>query len=87
MGDVYGLQMGAMPDGWTPLDAFVVLKCLDEDGNVALLTRSTESLRAWDAVGLLTAALDVERAELRDGFINDEDDEPDDPYPTFGTPE
>lgn len=77
---VYGLNVKPMPDGWTPLEAFVVLKCLDEDGEVALLTRATEGVRAWDSVGMLTAALDTERDNLRAGFIPDdgEDEQSDD---------
>lgn len=79
---VYGLGLDPMPEGWTPLEAFVVLKCLDEDGHVALWTQSTEGVMSWDAVGMLTAALDTQRDDLRQGFIREDDD--DDPFPTFG---
>ena len=75
MSDVYGLEAEPMPEGWTPLEAFTVLKCLDEDGDVALLTRSTDGVRSWDAVGMLTAALDIQRARLRDGFIDDDEND------------
>ena len=75
---VFGLEVEDMPEGWTPLETFVILKCLDEDGDVALLTRSTEPVRSWDAVGMLTAALDVQRHRLRDGFISDEEEDEDD---------
>lgn len=72
---IYGLEAEAMPDGWTPLEAFAVVKCLDEDGDVALLARSTDGVRAWDAVGMLTAALDTQRDQLGKNFIpSDEED-------------
>jgi hypothetical protein len=74
---IYGLEAEEMPDGWTPLEAVAILKCLDETGDVALLLRSTEALRVWDAVGMLTCALDTERAHSQQGFISeDEDDDP-----------
>lgn len=75
MSTIYSLDLEPMPEGWTPLEAFAVIKCLDEDGEVALLTRSTEGIRSWDAVGMLTAALDIQRDMLRCGFIEDDEEE------------
>lgn len=73
--EIYGLEGEPMPAGWTPLEAFVVIKALDEDGDVALLTRSTEGVRVWDAVGMLTCALDTQRAQSGRQFISDSEDE------------
>ncbi len=75
---IFGLEAEPMPDGWTPLEAVVVMKCLDETGEVALLTRSTEALRSWDAVGMLTAALDTQRDDVRANFISDDDEDEED---------
>lgn len=72
---VYGLEIEEMPEGWTPLEACVVLKCLDDEGEVALATRQTDALRVWDVVGMLEAALEVQRLRLRECFITDEGEE------------
>ena len=73
----YGLDVDPVPDGWTPLEAFVVLKCLDEEGHVALLARPTDGIASWDAIGMLTAALDTQRDQVRAGFISDDDEDED----------
>lgn len=74
---VYGLEADALPDAWTPLEAFVVLKCLDDEGGVALVMRATKGLRLWDSVGMLTAALDVQREGMRADFVDDEGEDDD----------
>lgn len=77
MPEVFGLDLEPMPEGWTPLEAFVVLKALDDDGDVALLTRSTDGVRVWDAVGMLTCALDTQRDDAGRTFISDDEDDDD----------
>lgn len=71
-----GLDAQDLPEHWTPLDAIAVIKCLDEDGETALVVRTSDGLRVWDSVGLLTVALDTERERAQDMFVSeDEDDE------------
>lgn len=74
---IFGLHTQEMPQSWTPLDAVVVVRCLDEDGETALLLRTTDGLRCWDAVGMLTAGLDQQRRQVALMF-EDEDDEDED---------
>lgn len=74
-GQVYGLNADPMPKGWTPLEAVVVLKALDEEGEVSLLFRGTDGLAPWDTVGMLIAVLDEERDALRDSSIDEDEDE------------
>jgi hypothetical protein len=31
-----GMTLHPLPDGWTPVEAFVLVKCLDEDGDADL---------------------------------------------------
>jgi hypothetical protein len=72
---IFGLESEPMPDKWTPIEAFAVVKCLDENGEVALLTRATNGISTWEAVGMLTAALDSQRDDLRAAFIVEDDEE------------
>jgi hypothetical protein len=72
---IFGMLTEPIPERWTPFEAIAVLKCLDEDGEVALCLRSTESLRSWDSVGMLTVALDTSRARAAAGFVGDDDDD------------
>lgn len=54
-----------IPEGYTPLDIAFSVKCLDVDGNVTLINGSSETLTAWEKVGMLTSALDDARDEMR----------------------
>jgi len=60
-----------LPDRFTPVEAVAIIKCLDEDGDPALVLRTTEGLTGWEAVGMLTAALDTQRSDLREDFGED----------------
>lgn len=57
MSEVYGLPVTALPDGFIPLSAVVVLRALDQDGDEALVVGTTSDLRTWDAVGMLRCGL------------------------------
>lgn len=67
------LDLEPLPDGWTPLAMYGVVKCLNEDGEVALVTRGSAELTPWECVGMLTAALDSQRQFLQDCFDDEED--------------
>lgn len=72
---VYGLDLDPLPENWTPIEATVIVKCLDQDGVLALVTRHTKGITSWEVVGLLTASLDTERADLQSSFQSDRDDD------------
>lgn len=72
---IYGLDCAPLPDTYTPLEASVVVKCLDDEGDVVLVTRNTESLKIWDRVGMLTVALDMARKDATGAFVADDDEE------------
>lgn len=59
-----------MPEGWTPLEAVVVLECLDEQGTRRIYHCSTETLTEWTMVGMLTGVLDSSREDLKNEFIS-----------------
>jgi hypothetical protein len=55
-----------LPDGWTPLEATVVYKALDELGIVRLGHSSTAAVSGWEVAGMLLWALDGTRDDLRE---------------------
>jgi hypothetical protein len=67
-----GLEVHALDSGWTPLEAFVLVKCLDEEGDVTWAYRTTARLNREELLGALTVQVDVLRKELRDEW-DDED--------------
>lgn len=69
---IFGLEpSSSLPENWTPLDAVAVVKCLDEDGNLAFVIRSTETLSDWECFGLLELAA---KGQARDILKNLSDD-------------
>lgn len=70
---IYGLETRPLPEGYIPLEAVAVIKCLDAEGEPVLLTRSTD-MRIWDSVGMLTVALDQDRQSAIRAYEKDDDD-------------
>lgn len=64
-----------VPEGYTPLEITYAVKCLDPEGHVDLFIGSTETLNPWERVGMLTAALDDARDDMRAPVYIDEVDE------------
>jgi hypothetical protein len=67
-----GLGVFALDDGWTAQQAFVLIKCLDEDGDPVWCFRTTEQLNRNELLG----ALEVQVALLKRELVRlwDEDD-------------
>lgn len=76
---VYGIPADELPEGVVVSDVVCVLKAIDEDGDSGVYLRRTPGLAYWDAVGMLTIALDTLRNQAQEFFNNadepDEDDE------------
>lgn len=72
MATVFGLDVGDLPEGWTPLRAVVVVECIDladnspdSPGAKRLSTRASDETDLWTGIGMLRAAgLDFERQYL-----------------------
>ena len=64
-----------IPENWTPLEAVMSIKCLDEDGDVCLATRKTSGLAPWDAYGMLSYALDDYSSSTLANACSEDDDE------------
>jgi hypothetical protein len=68
MATVFGLEVGDLDDGVTPIEVVVSLKGLDENGRVILYERMSAGLSGWEAIGMLMTHSDGLRAAL----VNDD---------------
>jgi hypothetical protein len=77
MAQAFGLDVGELPDGWQPVEALVIVKCLIPDDSTSkqfpyrLSLRASDGLSMWEAAGMLRVnAADVDAqfvASLSDG--------------------
>lgn len=80
MSRVYGLEMPGegLPEGWIPLEAVVVLKCLNDEGRATLYLNRSDGLTDFEQLGMLSAARrtteDDCNAQWRDRGGEDEDE-------------
>lgn len=75
---VFGLDLPPLEPEHIPLEAVVLIKCLDEDGEPTIEIRSTDGLNSWDRIGMLTVALDVTREQAASCWRPTDDDDDDD---------
>lgn len=69
---IFGLEPSSeLPENWTPLDAVAVVKCLDEDGDLAFVIRSTETLSNWECFGLLEMAAKCQANDILNDIQDD----------------
>lgn len=62
---IFGMNVqDGLPDKATPIDGIAIVKYLDEEGVVSWLISSTEGLSDMEALGLLTAAQELQKAEI-----------------------
>ena len=59
-----GAKVHALEPGWTPLQAFVLIKALDEDGDPTWAFRTTEQMNLEELLGTLTVHSEVLRRRL-----------------------
>lgn len=73
IGGVLGdaIQVQPLPDGWTALEAIVLVKCLDDEGRPTWAFRQTESLDQEETIGALVIQLDIMREQVVDQFRED----------------
>jgi hypothetical protein len=58
------MALHALPEGWTPVEAFVLVKCLDEEGQATWSYRTTSPPNREELLGVLTVQIEVLRQEL-----------------------
>jgi hypothetical protein len=65
------LELHPLEPGHTAIEAFVLVKVLDEGGKVSWAYRTTNRLNREELLGALTVQVDVLRKELRDEWDDD----------------
>lgn len=68
-----GQRMHPLDQGWTLLQTFALVKCLDEEGEVAWAFRTSEPLNLEELLGALTIQVETLKRKLVRHW---EDDEP-----------
>lgn len=66
-----GLEIYSLESGETPLEAFVLIKTLDAEGEPSWSYRTTSRLNREELLGALMVQVDVLRKELRDEWDDD----------------
>ncbi len=62
-----GLTFEPLPEGWRPVEAFVLVKCLDEDGDPTWSQRVSEGINEEELLGALTVQTELwKQALIRD---------------------
>lgn len=59
-----GHRLHPLKEGWTPLASFNLVKCLDEDGDVAWSFRTSEPLNLEELLGALVVQTEVLKRKL-----------------------
>lgn len=68
-------ELPNLPPGYMPLETLAVVKCLDESGELVLVTRQTEGLTPWETLGMLVAATEAAGEEMAECWEPEDDDE------------
>ena len=59
-----GFGLHPLPSKWTPLEAFVLVKCLDDEGEGTWVYRTTHRPNKEELLGALTTQVALLREEL-----------------------
>jgi len=72
IGDVLpGMELHPLDAGWTALEAFVVVKCLDDNGHTTWAYRTTNRLNREELLGALVVHTELLRRELVEEWEGD----------------
>jgi hypothetical protein len=69
----FGLRFDSLRPGWTPLAGAILVKCLDEDGDVTWAFRTTADMNDEELLGALTVRTELSRRALVDAFVDPDD--------------
>lgn len=70
-----GFSLHPLSDGWTPLQAFVLIKSLDEAGEASWSFRTSEPFNLEELLGALTVQAEVLRNKLVAHWADDDSDD------------
>ena len=59
-----GMTLQQLPEGWTPVEGLVLMKCLDEEGHSVWVYRTTAVPNREELLGALIVHTDLLRREL-----------------------
>jgi hypothetical protein len=65
-----GLSFLPLPSGWTPVDAIVMVKCIDEEGHPTWAYRTTESINDEELLGALTVRLELQKQKVLQDYVD-----------------
>lgn len=68
MGEIFGLEFSNIEVNDMPVEGVLLIKALDEDGDVQTILRATEGLSKAEALGMLISAGDQIRAYIADDW-------------------
>lgn len=63
-----GMEVPDLPEGGTALECVVLIKYIDEDGDICYATRASDSLGLIERIGMLRAALVVADNDAVEAF-------------------
>jgi hypothetical protein len=63
-----GLTTYALRESWTPLEAVLMIKCLDDAGEVRWAMRSTAGLNSEELLGAMILRTDMLRQDMLDAY-------------------
>ena len=69
-----GFRIDALDDRWTPLQAFVLVKCLDDEGEPVWAFRTSESFNLEELLGALIVQTETLKRKLVRMWENDDPD-------------
>lgn len=71
MASLYNIDIPDLPADHIPLDAIVVVKALDNDGDPCVLIRHTAGINWWERIGMLQITLDRCRMDAQGGMTEE----------------
>lgn len=71
----FGIELPPLTEKEVPLEAIVLLKVLDGEGETGIVIRCTDGFSIWERVGALMLALDRTREAAQDGWTEEGEDE------------
>ncbi|RJQ67610.1 hypothetical protein D5S17_33510 [Pseudonocardiaceae bacterium YIM PH 21723] len=73
-----GLELQPLPEGWTPLEALTVIKCLDAEGEARWCTRWTTGINSEELLGVMVFQTELLKHDMLADWDEEDDDEDDD---------
>ncbi|MCO1580893.1 MULTISPECIES: hypothetical protein [unclassified Crossiella] len=70
-----GLELFPLPDGWTPIEALAVVKCLDASGTPTWCTRRTAGINDEELLGTMVLQSELLKRDILSDWEDDGDDD------------